>query len=490
MPFVLVLLTVLVCTWCWIVCSDSTPQLVAADSRQTASEFARGSCTVFSETQLLSEASYAAFSPKRRVTEIYSPHFPTNRIDRFDLDSLGVYSQVSIGVSAGVVCLVADVDRDGGLEVFVYKGENGNGILRVYSSPQYSLVDSLIFPGQTVVPSSVAVNVDSDSLLEVFLSPADLNGDERAVLIDYYPTTHTFSTLADVSSFPGASGITAMADFDGDSNTEFVRAGAVGYGVFEWDSDTLRLTGVTPDSDYGGYIVACRPKPGGIWHLLVGHSSSSSGFQFDLLAPMPNDKFRLVHRFADSTGYFGAAPCFAADIDCDGLDELVLGAYPMYQVWEWDVGTQQFVFACSYDGTTLGGLYYWFVSDVDLNGLLEWSNISGGSTFRTLSSFACHNCNENAYCAFPPPVCACACHPDPNCDGVISDVADVVRVVDVAFRGAQEEIDPAPLCGKILTDVNCSSATDVADVIKVVNVAFRGAYASQEYCDACITVQR
>jgi hypothetical protein len=35
------------------------------------------------------------------------------------------------------------------------------------------------------------------------------------------------------------------------------------------------------------------------------------------------------------------------------------------------------------------------------------------------------------------------------------------------------------------TDVNCDSATDIVDVVKVVNVAFRNSPAAQEFCDPC-----
>ena len=68
--------------------------------------------------------------------------------------------------------------------------------------------------------------------------------------------------------------------------------------------------------------------------------------------------------------------------------------------------------------------------------------------------------------------CACPKWGDPNGDGTIVDVLDVVQTVNVAFRGFSSSKDPA--CPSAQTDVDSSGATDVLDVVKVVGVAFRG----------------
>lgn len=85
--------------------------------------------------------------------------------------------------------------------------------------------------------------------------------------------------------------------------------------------------------------------------------------------------------------------------------------------------------------------------------------------------------------------CVCACHADPLCDGVFSNVQDVVNTVNVAFRGSPILNDPdCPPHGTNVqgrTDVNCSNGTDVVDVVRVVNVAFRGASPVSEYCTPC-----
>jgi len=80
--------------------------------------------------------------------------------------------------------------------------------------------------------------------------------------------------------------------------------------------------------------------------------------------------------------------------------------------------------------------------------------------------------------------CNCPCWADPSCDGVRSDVLDVVGTVNVAFRGFAAVIDPG--CPKQRSDVDASSATDVLDVVKVVNVAFRGFSVASQYVDPCL----
>jgi len=74
----------------------------------------------------------------------------------------------------------------------------------------------------------------------------------------------------------------------------------------------------------------------------------------------------------------------------------------------------------------------------------------------------------------------CDCWADPHCDSVRSDVLDVVKTIDVAFRGAAI---PPPIqgCLTAYTDVNYDYSTDVIDVVRVVNVAFRGGTVAANY---------
>ena len=79
--------------------------------------------------------------------------------------------------------------------------------------------------------------------------------------------------------------------------------------------------------------------------------------------------------------------------------------------------------------------------------------------------------------------CACPCPADPECDGIRSDVLDVISTINVAFRGSASTTDPG--CARQRTDVDCSGASDVLDVVLVIGVAFRGQSAATSYCNPC-----
>lgn len=78
----------------------------------------------------------------------------------------------------------------------------------------------------------------------------------------------------------------------------------------------------------------------------------------------------------------------------------------------------------------------------------------------------------------------CLHHGDPEADGVIN-VFDVVRMVDIAFRGQPPLVDtdcPHGPAGR--TDLNCDGSTNVIDVTMLIEAAFRAAV--PEFCDPCV----
>jgi hypothetical protein len=79
--------------------------------------------------------------------------------------------------------------------------------------------------------------------------------------------------------------------------------------------------------------------------------------------------------------------------------------------------------------------------------------------------------------------CSCPCWADPQCDGVRSDVQDVIEIINNAFRGVAPIFDPG--CSVARSDVDANGASDVIDVVKVVNVAFRGQTVAANYVDPC-----
>jgi hypothetical protein len=79
--------------------------------------------------------------------------------------------------------------------------------------------------------------------------------------------------------------------------------------------------------------------------------------------------------------------------------------------------------------------------------------------------------------------CNCPCWADPNCDGVRSDVQDVIGIINNAFRGVAPIFDSG--CSVARSDVNADGTSDIIDVVRVVNVAFRGATIEDSYVNPC-----
>ena len=124
------------------------------------------------------------------------------------------------------------------------------------------------------------------------------------------------------------------------------------------------------------------------------------------------------------------------------------------------------------------GLWVFTMSDVDADGIFD------------VTDNCVNNPNSNQADADGDgigdvcDICSCPCEHDPVCDGVLSDVTDVISTVNVAFRGMPSTIDPG--CPYERTDVDASGATSVVDVVRVVNVAFRGGLVGDNYVDPCL----
>ena len=82
-----------------------------------------------------------------------------------------------------------------------------------------------------------------------------------------------------------------------------------------------------------------------------------------------------------------------------------------------------------------------------------------------------------------PAECECHCLGDPICDAIVN-ILDVVRVIDVAFRGYPAEYDT--WCWYAGTDVDCSGFTNVLDAVRIVNVAFRDGDPGLQFCVPCM----
>jgi len=84
-----------------------------------------------------------------------------------------------------------------------------------------------------------------------------------------------------------------------------------------------------------------------------------------------------------------------------------------------------------------------------------------------------------------PPACACDCHADPQCDG-LTNVLDVVKAVNEAFRNSAPIVDPNPDCPKTDNDADGNGVVNVLDVVRFVNVAFRNELPEDNFADPCL----
>ncbi|HUU44476.1 MAG TPA: hypothetical protein VM118_01980 [Acidobacteriota bacterium] len=439
-------------------------------------------CPPSLEISLIVPSLAVHFDHERAVTELYNRDHILGQITRYDVSSDLSYTAVGIPINPGTPELAADLDQDGRVEIVSQYWEH----ILIHSSPDGTLLADFYWPGLNVEMHPVAVNIDDDPYLEVYVTPHSLGFYARVVLIDYNPVTDSFEKIADMEAPYGAAGYPAVGDFDADGRVEFISGTyQYGYRLYEWREGTLAYVGLVGDSlgimNYAA--VACRPKPGGVLHALLGHSGADVGFHYQLLEPTGDNTFDVVKLFQEHTGFTGTHPCWATDTDCDGLDELATTFYPDFRVWEWDEGLGDFDEGCVWDEGTYGTLSTWRDVDLDQNGTREWATLNDVTMLRVFPDPDCVGCDTAGICPWGRP-CGCACLGDPVCDSV-TDVLDVVTAVDVAFRSAPSASDPFLTCPMSRTDVDCDSVTNVIDVVHFINVAFRNGDPATEFCDPC-----
>ncbi len=361
-----------------------------------------------------------------------------------------------------------DLDRDGQLELVVQRGDpsSGDGLLEIYSAPDWRLRARMAFPGMTFWMYPIPVNVDADSFLEIYATPSGF-GPAEAVIIHYDPVRDTFTVVATTAAPRYTFGESAVGDFDGDDRVEFITGNDYGYGLFEYDGRTLSYIGnlINNRGAMNQSTVACRPKPDGTLYALVASSGGDLFYRAWLLRAVADNKFEAVWYHEEPASGEGSHDVYAVDIDCDGLDELFLNL-EITRVWEWDEAIGDFVPGCTWERSTYGKFVEMQMTDFDQDGNREWSTIPVYNIFRTFEDSRCHPC--------------CPCHGDPKCDSVVTDVFDVVACIDVAFGGTDEKLDPT--CPRARTDVDCSGVTDILDVLHVIAVAFKAANPDTEFC--------
>lgn len=384
----------------------------------------------------------------------------------------------TIGID-GIPLLSEDLDRDGRIELLVQYGDE----IRFYGEPGWNSRGLIAFGGMNVKMSPVAVDIMGDSCLEIFVTPNDLGGNSLAVIIAMNSSDGGFSVIESIPASYGTTGTPAACDFDDDGRVEFIVGDFEGYTLYEWQDTGLARIGPVGSSggamNYFGSVV--RPLPGRKPMALLGYSIVNSGiFRYELLAPSGDNAFSLFHVFEDYTGFVGIQPNRGADTDCDGMDELAMAFPPSPRIYEWDPNSATFFESCGFVGSTED----WYLVDLDQDGALEWGTITSSCEFAVLSDSSCLPCSDGGKCILSP-ACGCLCFADPSCDGIRSDITDVVATIDEAFRGALAPADPSAYCPVQPSDVDCDGAITIVDVVLTVDVAFRAGVVEAIYCHPC-----
>lgn len=376
--------------------------------------------------------------------------------------------------------VASDLDLDGEIELLAQGASapfSGDGWMDVYSAPDWRLRARLVFPAMNVSMHPALIDADFDSYPEIYLTPSSLGGTSIVALADYDSTRDTFTVIASAPAPFRTMGQTAAGDFDNDGHPEFITGNRWGYSLFEFDGQSLNYGGrVGLDSADGSYqsAIACRPKPDGLLYALVGSALGYGGYGASLLKPIGDNQFEISHTFSAPVPASGSHDVYADDIDCDGLDELLV-IQDSTRVWEWDNTVGDFIQVCAWSRT-----FRFQTTDLDQDGAKEWTgSFQSSATTWTVRAVEDPRCGGVR--------CGCPCQGDPECDGV-ADVLDIVRVIDRAFR-AYETVNgyscTTPTCVDGLTDVDCSGTTDIVDVVRLISVAIRGQNPLQNFCQPC-----
>ncbi|HUU45454.1 MAG TPA: integrin alpha [Acidobacteriota bacterium] len=449
------------------------------------------------------------------------------------------------------VAVIGDVNHDGSADLLVGAPRNGAagdfaGRVYLYSGTDGTLLD--MQTGQAA----------GDNFGAEVASAGDVNADgydDYIIGAPYHDAVASDAGRAYV--FSGTDGA-LLYTFDGEGDNDWFGESVAGAGDVNVDGYADLIVGAPQyGSPARGKAYVFSGRDGSLLHQFVAANLyaylgiavaaagdvDADGFP-DLLvgAPVVNlftgeayvysgQTGALLHTFASghADGQFGRAVAGAGDVDADGFDDILVGAWsddtygdnagrafvysgqtgdllheltrpdgstkPMFGVsvgatgdWD-DDGHDDVLVGCSggtfvfsgTDGTVLTAVTIQPVTTFFGTAVASGGDINGdGHADILVGQFDAEA--GRAYTFSCAAACDCDCHADPECDGVCN-VLDVVRTVGTAFRG-----QPAPLdteCLKERTDVDCNGLTNVLDVVRVVNVAFRSGDPVVEFSNPC-----
>ncbi len=337
----------------------------------------------------LARADYATLVSFPMTSEVFGTHFDPvvsrhqfavgdysgNRVVLHEVDAALQHTEAPLPVTYGQAWLLTDLDGDGHAELVLQRGDSGmggNGYLDILSAPNWTLRAHIVLAGMKVYFYPVAINVDADDDLELYLTPSSLGGTGRIMLVDHDPASGGFLLVADLPAPSGSGGASAAGDFDADGRVEFITGHSGGYQLYECSDGQLFNRGPVGQPYPGSWACAGRPLPGGPLMPLLGHSSFANGYRYQLLRATGDNTFEVARVFQEITGYAGVHPSHALDADRDGLDELVMNFYPYARVMGWDTGLGDFATVWSWHQPTTGTLLAWSDADCDQDGTREW----------------------------------------------------------------------------------------------------------------------
>lgn len=334
------------------------------------------------EFPVTSEVFCAGPDDSPTLSTFYTGNYPGNTVTQHGVDTGLNHTENPLPIPYGQSWLAVDLDRDGATELVLQRGDGSNGFLDILSAPNWALRARITFAGMNVYFYPVAINVDEDPYLELYLTPSSLSGAARAALVKYAPGSGTFVVASNISAPNGTGGATAAGDFDADGRIEFITGSSSAYTLFECVAGALVNRGVVGQSYAGIWATALRPVPGGQLHALLGHSSFTNGYRYQLLRPTGDNAFEVIQVFQEVTGYAGIHPSSALDADVDGLDEFVMSFHPLARIYEWDAGLGAFQSRWNWDLSQTGTMLQWGRSDLDRDGVPEWCCVNHNNLFR------------------------------------------------------------------------------------------------------------
>jgi hypothetical protein len=342
---------------------------------------------LLTEVQITEDVFCTHFDKENSLTKIYVGDYANNRVMVLNITkNLIGYSQI-LDIPYGMAWLIEDLDRDGNVELVIQRGDpgfGGNGYLDIHSAPSWELRTRIVLQDMKIYFYPLAVNVDNDPYLELYLSPASLWGFERAMVVQYDPINNTFVVTDNLLAPTFHYGQSAAADFDADGQIEIITGNDDGYGLFEYGGGGttseyygLHYKGLISGAIPGHWAISLRPKPDNLPYALLGSSSFEIGYTYQLLKSSGDDNaFEIVESFNQDTGYAGIHPSYAIDDDKDGLDEICMGFHPYRKVYEWSTFSGGFVHTWTWDEIAQGTFVGFAGTDVDQDGYNEWCMVN------------------------------------------------------------------------------------------------------------------